>query len=174
MSLQPNNHANSQGAAPQLSLYEYVGRQLGRLAPGRGLEQENSRIQEAYEILCREPLGFPLGETPLEFSRINEDGTPFQYSLSIKPNRPSVFQFLSEGGIPGSSNAQRIAVSKDKVRALCQLFGVVEGIPELFDVLDRTAPISHRGLLADPGVAFWTGVGFLPGESPKLTVYING
>src|SRR5689334_21544803 len=94
---------NAQAETQTMSLYDHVGLQLLDLVPRFNLCAQMGQIRRAYEMLCRESLIMPVDQRPPSFSTINEDGTPFQYALTLSPERPSPLQFLSEVGIPGSS-----------------------------------------------------------------------
>jgi hypothetical protein len=155
-----------------MSLYDYVSAQLTALIPQFGLEEQRAHIMRTYEIICRESLAIPLGRRPPEFSRINADGTPFQLSLSLGSQRPPL-QFLSEAGVPGSSNAYRMMLSKERISALATLLHTNERIPEVYNLLERLAPARDPELLADSTGAFWIGASFSSEAKPKLRIYVN-
>src|SRR4029077_14959094 len=62
--------------------YHYVSNQLTKLVKSFSLEKSQAKIAQTYQMICRESLAIPCGQ-PSNFSRINEDGTPFQYSLTL-------------------------------------------------------------------------------------------
>ncbi len=156
------------------SLYDRVGLQLRDLASRFDLAAKQAQISQAYETLCRESLDMPIGRRPPQFSRINEDGTPFQYALTMAPGRPSPLQFLSEAGIPGSSMIDRVAMSRHRIDTLCSLLGAEERRQQLCSLIDRVAPRTGFELHTDGAGAFWVGIRFSPGAQVKLIVYING
>jgi len=154
------------------TLFDSVRAQLVDLSRGFGLEGQRAQVLEAYDLICRESMDFPMGMRPPDFSRINADGTPFQYSLSLGAGKPS-FHFLSEAGIPGSSIADRIMLSLERIEALTSMFHADEELASVRGLIDRIAPADDPALLADPAGALWIGVAFGPEATPKLTVYVN-
>jgi hypothetical protein len=155
-----------------LLLYDYVRSQLVTLIKRFGLEASGADILHCYETICNESLAFPVDLKPLEFSRINEDGTPFQFALTLGPRDPTL-QFLSEAGIPGSSGVERMARNRDCIGTLGGILRCAEAVAGVDQLLDEMAPVTDPDLLADPAGAFWTGVGFARGERPQLKIYIN-
>jgi hypothetical protein len=159
---------------PAGSLYDHVGSQLRDLASRFNLGAKQAQISQAYEALCRESLDMPIGRRPPEFSRINEDGTPFQYALTMAPGRPSPLQFLSEAGMPGSSMIDRVAMSRHRIDALCSLLGAEERKQQLGSLMDRFAPKTGFELHTNDTGTFWVGIRFSAEAQAKLIVYING
>jgi hypothetical protein len=155
-----------------LLLYDYVRSQLTTLIQRFGLEVSGADILRCYQTLCRESLAFPVDRKPPEFSRINEDGTPFQFALTLGLRHPTL-QFLGEAGVPGSSGVERMARNRDCICALGGVLRCAEAVAGVTQLLDEMAPSTHPDLLADPAGAFWTGVGFARGERPQLKIYIN-
>jgi hypothetical protein len=170
---QGSNMASSCGnRTDSLPLYDYVRSQLTTLIQRFGLEASGADILCCYQTICKESLAFAVDRKPPEFSRINEDGTPFQFALTLGPHHP-ILQFLSEAGIPGSSGVERIARNRDCIRTLGGVLRCAEAVAEVGQLLDEMAPVTDHDLLADPAGAFWTGVGFARGERPQLKIYIN-
>jgi hypothetical protein len=155
-----------------LLLYDYVHGQLTTLIHQFGLEASGADILRCYETICKESLAFPVDRKPPEFSRINEDGTPFQFALTLGPRHPTL-QFLSEEGVPGSSGMERMARNRDCIGKLGGVLRCAEAVAGVAQLLDEMAPATNPDLLADPAGAFWTGVGFARGERPQLKIYIN-
>jgi len=154
------------------SFFDYVGSLLGSLIPRFGLDRSQETIARAYHLICRESLAIPKGRRPPNFSRINQDGTPFQFSLTLGAFRPPL-QFLSEAGIPGSSNEDRLLLSKERIGSLCTLFGAKEPRSDDFNLLDEMVPAGDPDLRADPAGAVWIGTRFAPEDEPKLKIYLN-
>lgn len=113
-----------------------------------------------------------MGRRPLYFSRINEDGTPFQFSFLVGTHRPTL-QFLSEAGIPGSSNLDRIMLSRKRIHTLACLLNSEKILSEVNDLLDKVAPASDPDLLAENAGAYWIGVSYSPEVKPRMKIYIN-
>lgn len=151
-----------------------MGEQLKELVFRFDLRHKLGEVRQAYEMLCSESLAIPLGQRPPEFSRINEDGTPFQYALTMGSGRPSPLQFLSEAGIPGSSMIDRVSLSRQRILGLCAMIGAAARTEELSNLLDRVAPATDFELLAENAGAFWLGVRFSADKPTRLIVYING
>jgi hypothetical protein len=155
-------------------LYDYVGVQLEDLVSRFELGSKEAQIRQAYETLCRESLDIPMGQRPPAFSRINEDGTPFQYALTLAPGRPSPLQFLSEAGHPGSSVIDRAVLSRERIASLCRLLATEEQEQQLRSVLDRMNPFPAFEFETDHAGTFWIGIRFSSDSQAHLTVYING
>jgi hypothetical protein len=155
------------------SLFDAVGERLFRLVSRFGVDDEKDRILAAYRLICGESLAMDAHRRPPEFSRINADGTPIQLSLSFTPSGPSVLQFLGESGVPGSTNGERIALSRERIHAVAALLGAQGELEATADLMRRMAPERDPALLADRSGVYWIGVGFPRGHAPACTVYIN-
>jgi hypothetical protein len=155
------------------TLFYAVGERLSRLIPRFGLEDERCRIFQTYRLICREALDFGVGRRPPEFSGINTDGTPIQLSLSFAARRPTSLQFVAEVGVPGSTNSDRIIVSRERMRAVAELCGATRELAAVQVLLEQMAPKHDPALDANRSGVFWIGVSFPPGDTPALTVYIN-
>ena len=153
-------------------LYEHVLKQVEVLISRFGLQESAFQIIRSFELLCRESLAIPLGRRQPDFSTINEDGTPFQFSLGLGIGRPAL-QFLSEVGGPGLSNFKRMALNWERINSLAALLGSESALSGCRGLLDELAPSKSVDLSVEPGGAFWIGVSFLPGESPRLRIYVN-
>jgi hypothetical protein len=164
----------SQRGRRMVSLYDHVGVQLADLVSRFDLCEKNVEIRRAYEMLCRESLNLPMGQRPPTFSRINDDGTPFQYALTLAPGRLSPLQFLSEAGIPGSSVIDRAALSRERIDSLCKHLAEEEQGQQLRGLLERIAPFTAFELETDHAGTFWIGIRFSSDSQAHLIVYING
>jgi hypothetical protein len=154
------------------SFYDYVGRQLTTLISRLGVESSRSKIIQSYQTICKDSMAFPADEKPPDFSRINHDGTPFQFALNLGKHSAAL-QFMSEAGVPGSYGAKRIRVSRKRILELSAILHVQEAYSHISGLLDEMAPATSPDLLADPAGAFWIGVGFIPGQKPQLKIYNN-
>lgn len=121
-------------------LISIVRKQLSFFAEICGLPPSTtSLLEESLSLLTKESLNHPVNQTYTGLSKINADGLPFQWSLNIGKQSPSV-RFLCEAGHPGSSVIERTNLSFQKVRLLTDLLSL--DYPEwLFDcVLPRILP----------------------------------
>lgn len=146
--------------------------ELVELVTGFGLEGQRSQVLGAYDLICRESMDLPMGRRPADFSRINADGTPFQYSLSLGAERPSL-HYVSEVGVPGSSVADRLRLSLERIKELASLFHADAELAGVWGLIEGFAPADNPAFLADPSGAIWIGVAFCPEAPPKMTIYIN-
>lgn len=154
------------------SVYRYVGSQIAALIPRLALQPLRPQIMQAYEDICRESLAFPLGTRPADYSRINYDGTPFQFGVTLGTPLRSL-QFLSEAGLPGLSGAERIRVNRNCIATVAKSLHVDAALSAVASLLDVLAVDTHPDLLADPGGAFWIGLAFASGRAPQLSIYTN-
>src|SRR5258707_5191879 len=138
----------------ELSLYDYIGTLLERLIPRFDLQGSVERIRRSYQLICRESLAIPCGLRSLNFSRINQDGTPFQFSSCLGDFKPPL-QFLSEAGVPGSAGRDRQLLSKGRIAALASLFGAETPLFEVTELLDDMAFGNHPELLLESGGPLW-------------------
>jgi hypothetical protein len=168
---QEHRRDSSQSPSVQ-SAYHHVAGQIAALIPFFGVQQARPLIERSYGLLCRESLAFPYGRRPSRPSRLNADGTPFQFSLTVGASRPP-FQFVTDTGARCGSNAQRISADRDLIRELSVLCDADHSLPETYRLLDEIAPPSDAGLLAEEAGATWLGMSFSPGQRPRLKIYIN-
>ena len=66
------------------SLYCHVGDQIAKLIPALGVERSTDQIRETFAILCAESLAPPHDGRVARASRLNADGTPFQFALDAR------------------------------------------------------------------------------------------
>jgi hypothetical protein len=173
-SLDRNSAIAPSRPAPDLSrsAYGHVGGQIAALVQRLGLEPLRPRVMQAYEDVCRGSLAFPLGSRPPAYSRINEDGTPFQFAVTVGPLHRSL-QLLGEPGAPGLSGAERYRESRACIATVAGRLQLSTALAAVADLLDRLAPSRDPALLADPAGAFWIGLGFSAARAPRLKIYTN-
>ena len=106
------------------SLYRHVDDRIRKLMPLLGVERSTAQIREAFAILCRESLAPPDDGHVARASRLNADGTPVQFALTVGPSAP--LQFLSEPAGPGASNVERLQAARDRIDGLSALFGIAD------------------------------------------------
>ncbi len=83
--------------------------QLVNLLPAFGLVPHREGILGLFDLLTAESLAIPL-DTPIPpFSRINNDGVPFEFSVSLGGETgEGGLRFLTEVGVPGTSLPSRL------------------------------------------------------------------
>ena len=154
-------------------LLDQIRSQLQRLIPLFGVERQAPAILACFDTLCRESLNLELRRRAPEFSRINADGTPFQFSLRLSRDGPTPLQFLSEAGRPGCGMKERRNANLASLAGLARVCGVVEQVAQIIPVLRRLAPEGDKEMLADASGIFWLALSFRPDAAPSLTVYVN-
>jgi hypothetical protein len=157
---------------PGGTFYDFVAVQLTKLVGFFGLSASRATIGQAYDLVCRESLAFPIGRRPPDFSRINDDGTPFQFALTARRFAPPL-QFLGEAGVPGSCTRDRLLLSRERIRALAALFDVTPVLSRIEPMLDDMVPAGDPDLQADSSGVIWLGAGFRRDEPPRLKIYLN-
>lgn len=155
-----------------LSGYAYVGSQIAELIERFNLHASRSQIMQTYEDICRDSLAFSRDTRPPNHSRINHDGTPLQYAVTIGSSHQTL-QFLSEAGSPGIMGAERMRVNRDCFTTVAQRLHAHKSLSTAIPLLNAMAPETDIDLLADPGGAYWIGVAFTVMQKPHLRVYIN-
>jgi hypothetical protein len=154
------------------SAYQRVAGQLRGLIPLLGTGSAAALIERCYALLSQESLMFACGQRPGRASRLNADGTPFQFALTLgRPDPP--LQFLAETGAPPSSSAERMSADRDRIRWLAGLCGADGFVPGVDALLDELVPPGDAELLADPAGAIWLGMSFPPAGRPSLKIYVN-
>jgi hypothetical protein len=162
---------------PARLVYDYVGDQIAALIPRFSLESWQPQILQIYEDICRDSLAFPLGTKPTRFSRINQDGTPFQYAVTLGSPLHSL-QFISEASLSGlegigPSGAERLRVNRECINIVARRLKADEALSGIARLLDGLAPATNVDLLADPAGAFWIGVAFTALREPQVRIYTN-
>ena len=154
-------------------LFDQIWGQVERLIPVFGVSRQASDVLASFEALCAESLDIDIRHCAPELSRINADGTPFQFCLSLNPDRPAALQFLGEAGRPGASMEERRRAGFTCLERLARACEVVEEVERITPILSELAP-QHPDLLADASGIFWFALSFSPDAPPSLTVYVNG
>ena len=152
--------------------YDYVSSQVAALIARFDLRESRAQIMQTYQDICRDSLAFPHGTRPPDHSRINHDGTPIQYAVTIGSAHHTL-QFLGEAGSPGITGAERMRVNRECIATVTQRFGADRVLSAVTPLLDVLAPNTNVDLLADPGGAYWIGAAFTAKREPRLRIYIN-
>ena len=139
-----------------------------------GVGAQEAAILAGFDALCGEALGSDSREHTPERSRINIDGTPLQFSLSLARQRRAPLQFLAEPGRPGCDSAERLAAGRAAFERLAEICGVVDRAAQARPLLDVLAPFANRELLADSAGVFWFALSCPADRPPSLTIYTNG
>lgn len=139
-----------------------------------GVSRRSETILASFDALCGESLQLDVGRRRPEFSRINADGTPFQFSLTLNGACTAPLQFLSEAGVPGCGIAERLSSSYRCLNELATICDLVDDVERLLPALRDLIPERDPHLVADHSGMFWFGLSFRDDPSPSLTVYING
>ncbi|MFZ0662889.1 MAG: hypothetical protein WAM66_09375 [Acidobacteriaceae bacterium] len=156
----------------EISWYDWVAGKLDALIPRFGLTGACGRVHRAYDLICRASLdGHPVGMT--RFSRLNHDGTPIQFALSLG-QQAATLQFLSDPGDPGSSHSEGREFIDATVRALFALLQLQGDLDSVLELVDSTSAASAHDMDPDGGGTFWLGAGFAPGGKSGVKIYING
>ena len=163
---------------PARLVYDAVGDQITALIPRFGLEDWQAQIRQVYDDICRETLAFSMGTRPTGASRLNQDGTPFQYAVTLGTSPLHSLQFISEAGLPGCpgieiSGAERMRLNWECMHTVARRLKAEEALSGITSLLERLAPASSVDLLADPAGAFWTSVGFTALHMPQIRIYTN-
>ena len=154
-------------------LFDQIRCQVQRLIPLFGVESQAPGILASFDSLCSESLNLEVRHRAPEFSRINADGTPFQFSLRLSRNSQAPLQFLGEAGRPGCGMGERLSASFASLAGLAQACAVLEPMAQIMPMLHQLAPEQDKDLLADASGIFWFALSFQSDAAPSLTVYVN-
>lgn len=152
-------------------LYSLVRSQLEALLARFRLHEPAAQLIGAYELLSKESLAIPPNRRR-NFSTINDDGMPFQFSLGLGPGGPAL-QFLGEAGGAEMSAAERMTLNRERMVAMAALLGCDRELSRCQSLLNALAPATGAELAAARGGMFWIGAGARAGEPPRLQIYIN-
>jgi len=151
-------------------LADDIRRQVRRLIPAFGVEHRSDEILRAFDLLCGESLAITAGQRSPEHSRINADGTPFQFALDLSAAGSGPFQFLGEAGPCGAGADVRrraAAAAWRLLAAACRLDAEAEAAAALVAGLTPESP-------ALPAHLCWFAVRYPVAGPPALTLYVNG
>lgn len=152
--------------------YAYVGSQIAALIDRFNLQESSPQIMQTYASICRESMAFPRNTRPPDHSRINADGTPLQYAVTLGSPSPTL-QFLGEAGGPAIIGTERLRVNLECIATVAQQLHATMALSSVVQLLDALAPEVDVDLLADPGGVYWIGAAFSAAREPHLRIYTN-
>jgi hypothetical protein len=155
------------------SWYERVAGQLQALISRFGLTQVSTQLDRAYELICRASLDVHPVELATRSSRLNHDGTPIQFALTLG-HQAVPLQFLSETGDPALSHTKTGEPLEKTVRALAALLQLHGDLDSIAALIRRATSVNAREIDPDRGGACWIGASFAAGGKCGLKIYING
>ncbi|HEY3340757.1 MAG TPA: hypothetical protein VGK81_02015 [Anaerolineae bacterium] len=170
--MEPYSAASQTVQAAPRSGYDYVGSQIAALIARFDLNESRAQIMQTYADLCRDSLAFPYGVRPPNYSRINHDGTPIQYAVTLGSSVHTL-QFLGEAGSFGITGAERMRLNRECIAIVAGRLHVDKALVSVADLLEALAPATNVDLLADPGGAYWIGAAFSAAREPHLRIYVN-
>jgi hypothetical protein len=153
-------------------LFDDVAGRLQRLIGRFELDAQRASISRCYQTLCGESLRSSAWPNGAGFSRINADGTPFQFAVTLAP-QAAALQFLGEAGSAALSGAERLQHNRERMAQIADALDCRTSLPLVDDIIRTLAPASDPELLADPAGALWVGVGFAREAQPQVKVYLN-
>src|SRR5262249_7740989 len=153
----------------RMSFYSQVADRLTKLMAIVGVEESAAQIRRTFALLCSESLA-PHGDRMARESRLNADGTPFQFACMLVS--PPSLQFLSEPARANASNTERLDAAHEHIEALLPLFSI-DDAAEVHSCLDRIVPAEDPELAVDHAGPIWLGAGFAPLSPPRLKIYMN-
>jgi hypothetical protein len=152
--------------------YDYVGCQIAALIERFGLQASRVQIMQTYEDICGDSLAFSRNIRPRWDARINHDGTPIQYAVTLGSSQHTL-QFLSTAGSPGITGAERMKKNRECMATIARRLHADEMLASANHLLATLAPKSDIDLLADSGGAYWVGAAFSASQESRLRIYIN-
>jgi hypothetical protein len=154
------------------SAYDDVGDLIAALIARFDLQGSRSLIMRTYKDICRDSLAFPCGTRPPGDSRINHDGTPIQFAVTVGSGHHTL-QFLGEATTPGMVGLERMRAGRECITAVAGHLHVDGALSSVTHLLDALAPETAIDLLADPGGAYWVGAAFAGECESHLRIYVN-
>jgi len=151
-------------------LADDIRRQVCRLIPAFGVGHRTAEILRTFDLLCHESLAIPAARRSPDHSRINVDGTPFQFALDLSAAGGGPFQFLGEAGPCGADPAvrrQAAAAAWHALVGVCGLAGEAGAASALVAGLVPESP-------ALPASLCWFAARYRAVGPPALTIYVNG
>ncbi|HEY2671381.1 MAG TPA: tryptophan dimethylallyltransferase family protein [Rugosimonospora sp.] len=148
----------------ELSLFEHLDRQLGRLCEIVGTDSKSARILLA-DLLG--PAGSrSLSQPPAWPSDVADDHTPIEFSIAFNENERPTLRILGEALDPVPSAATNLSAAHRFVQTLATRFGLpLSRFDRVRDVFTTAHPSGGFGL--------WHSMAFRHGRRPEFKVYFN-
>lgn len=153
-------------------LVDLIEHQIDQMIPLFGVAPQASMIRRAYRALCGASLAIEPGACAPECSRINTDGTPFQFALHLHAAGAPALQFLGETG-RSAGKPEDPTLELAFVEQLGDMLGLSAQVARVRPWLESWT--QHRDWEPGAGMAktLWFALAFAPGTKPVLTVYLN-
>lgn len=157
----------------EITLFELYLGQLHELSKVLGLNAQHDwlRFKLIYTLLTYESLNHPVGIPYCGLSYINNDGIPFQFSLSLGASGCNDLRFICEAGKPHSPIAKRMVDSVNLSRRLLTLMGAGPAWQNLEMVFKHVLPEKNE-IPQFWRSAVWFAMGFRPGQC-MAKIYMN-
>ena len=154
-------------------LVDLIEHQIDRLIPLFDVAPQASVIQRAYRALGSASLAIDPGACAPEGSRINADGTPFQFALHLNATDPPALRFLGEASRPRCEPDERATSGFACLEQLGDILGLSDQVARVRPWLESWTRHRDSEPGADMAGALWFALAFVPGAAPALTVYLN-
>jgi hypothetical protein len=154
------------------SWYDWFADQMQAMVPQFGLDQQRNQMLACFELIFRESLAASCEHPPPKFSRINFDGLPIQYSVSLSGAHLSL-QFLGEVGKPDATNVEKLHLARESVTSCLELLRISVGREWVLNLINQMAPETDPDLVNDQAGAVWLSPTFSRNHDAKLTIYFN-
>lgn len=150
---------------------ERLNSMLDQLASYYGLEAFMPTLRLVIATIGRDSLRSWRAKPDPNFSDINGNGVPVQFSVSLG-TKGRALRFLGEVAGAGMAMPRRLALSSIRLQELVQILGLrsaIETVNQLFRELlpeDPTCVLQWR-------MGMWFAIGAAPGPAIALRVYLN-
>lgn len=153
------------------TLGEKVRSHITELIPIFNLNPHSERILRVYEMLTRESLALDINAPIPKFSTINDDGVPFEFSVSVGGSNGGL-RILTEIGVPGTSLPNRINMTILRLNDVLSYLELQNAAVQINSAFSTLFPDNSRDLIGWRGGA-WIAAGFMTDGRINLRIYIN-
>ena len=154
-------------------LYEHIDGKLRALLPAFALESSAAMVTSALRALGHSALAGPAGQRPRNQARLNADGMPIQFAMTLAPGRAARLQLLADPAAPGATGAERVASARGAVARLASLFDAEACVAAHLPWAEALVPDAEPALQSDTAGPLWVGAAFSAAAAPCLKVYAN-